>query len=131
MSWDLFVMDLPDDARTIDDIPKDFVGRSLGPRSAMIQKVSEVVPEADFSDPAWGRIDGADFSIEVNMGPGEQLESFAFHVRGSDLALGAIAEILEHLNLRAVDPQSKTGSLFTRPRAPKPASRHGAPTETR
>jgi hypothetical protein len=71
------------------------------------------VPEADFSDPAWGRIDGADFSIEVNMGLGEQVDSFAFHVRGRDLALGAIAEILEHLNLRAVDPQSKTGSLFT------------------
>ena len=113
MSWDLFVMDLPPDAVTMDDIPKDFVGAPLGSRSDLVRRIVEVVPEADFSDPSWGLIDGPDFSIEVNMGRDEQVESFAFHVRGGDLAIGVIAEILQHLGLRAVDPQSETSSLFT------------------
>jgi hypothetical protein len=113
MSWDLFVMDLPLDATTIDDIPKDFVGAPLGSRSDLVARITDVVPEADFSDPSWGLIDGPDFSIEINMGRDEQVESFAFHVRGGDLAIGVVAEILDNLGLRAVDPQSETGALFT------------------
>ncbi len=36
MSWDLFVLDLPADAETIEAIPPDFVPRPLGPRAEII-----------------------------------------------------------------------------------------------
>lgn len=111
MSWDLYVMDLPVDAQDISDIPHDFVGEPLGTRTDLIAMIHEVVPEAEFFDPSWGHISHPDFSIEISMGR-EELDSFAFHVRGGDLAIGLVAEILQKLNLRAVDPQADSG-LFT------------------
>jgi hypothetical protein len=37
------------------------------------------------------------------MGDEEQLNTFAFHVRGGDLAAFAMADILRHLRLRALE----------------------------
>ncbi len=102
MSWDIFVQDFPADARTVDDIPKDYRPGPIGQRSAIIQKIKEVVPDADFSDPTLGRIQGADYSIEVHIGHKEELTGFLFAVRGSDDAVEIITTILRHLGLRAV-----------------------------
>ena len=62
MSWDIFVYDIPVDARSIDDIPESCVAGSIGRRSEIIEKIIEVVPFADFSKPEWGTIDGDGFS---------------------------------------------------------------------
>ena len=110
MSWDIFVADIPVEAQTLDDIPGDFVPGTIGSRSELIAKMKEVVSFADFSNPAWGTIEGEGFSIDVNLGSDEAVESFAFHVSGDDLAAGVVAEILLHLNLRALD--SGTGDIF-------------------
>jgi hypothetical protein len=110
MSWDIFVQDLPRDAKTMADIPDDFRPPTIGRRIDVISKILHVVPTADFSDPSWGIIDGGDWSIEVNIGKEEECSGFAFHVRGGDVAVGVVAAILEHLNLRALDAQS--GEFF-------------------
>ena len=109
MSWDIFVLDLPRDAQRIEDVPDDFEPRPLGKRSEIIRKIQEVFPTADFSDPSWGDIDIDDWSIEVNMGKEEECKDFALHVRGGAGAVGAVAAILEKLNLRALDSASETG----------------------
>jgi hypothetical protein len=110
MSWDIFVQDFPRDARTLEDIPEGYSPSSIGERSTVISRIKEVVPIADFSNPAWGLIDGDGWSIEVNLGDGEDCEGFAFHVRGGDEAVGIVAAILQHLDLRAFDAQ--TGDFF-------------------
>lgn len=110
MSWDVFAQDLPADARTVDDIPGDFVPGSIGARSEIIQKIKEVVPFADFSNPAWGNIEGEGFSIDVSTSDDEDVKCVAFFVRGNDRAAGIISEILTKLNLRALD--SGTGDFF-------------------
>src|SRR3569832_757136 len=110
MSWDIFVQDLPAGVQSVEDIPDDFAPKELGPRAEIIAKIKEVVPDADFSDPTWGRIEGEGWSIEVNTGDEEVCDSFAFHVRGQDEAVGTIAAILDHLKLRALDAQ--TGEFF-------------------
>lgn len=110
MSWDIFVQDLPRDAKTTADIPDDFKSASLGPRAGIIKRILEVVPTADFSDPAWGVVAGKDWSIEVNLGNDERCDGFAFHVRGGDEAVGAVAAMLDRLGLRALD--SQTGEFF-------------------
>lgn len=110
MSWDIFVQDLPRDARRVEDIPDEFVPAPLGPRSKIIAAILEVAPSADFSNPSWGIIDGDDWSIDVSLGDAEECESFAFHVRGGDAAVGVIEAILRRLNLRALDAQ--TGDFF-------------------
>jgi len=110
MSWDIFVQDLPRDAATFADIPPDFKPSSLGKRSDVIAKITEIVPSADFSDPSWGMIEGEDWSIEVNIGKSETCGGFALHVRGGDGAVAVVAAILNHLDLRALD--SQTGEFF-------------------
>jgi hypothetical protein len=49
----------------------------------------------------------ANWTIEVNLGPEETCQSFAFHVRGGDTAVGVVAAILQRLNLRALDSQTE------------------------
>jgi hypothetical protein len=111
VSWDIFVQDLPAGAKSVADIPEDFVPKSLGPRAELIRKICQVVPDADFSDPSWGLIRAPTFSIEVNIGKEAICDSFAFHVRGGgDGAVGLVAAILSHLGLRAIDAQ--TGEFF-------------------
>jgi hypothetical protein len=108
MSRDIFVQDLPRSARTVADIPNDFVPRPLGPSDEIIEKIRRVAPDADFSDIEWGRIKGPTYSIEVNIRRAETVQGFAFHVRGVG-ADALIAEILRSLDLRALDVASPTG----------------------
>jgi hypothetical protein len=103
-------MDLPAEIQELDQMPPDFHPQPLGLRRQIIQEIKLVVPIADFSDPSWGRIDGDDWSIEVNLGDEEICDHFAFHVRGGDTAAGVVAAILEKLRLRALD--SGTGNFF-------------------
>jgi hypothetical protein len=110
MSWDVFVQDLPQEAKNAADIPSDFRPAPIGKRSVIIERIREVLPTADFSDPAWGRIDGDDWSIEVNIGVQEECDGFALHIRGGDAAVGAVEAILQRLHLRALDTQ--TGNFF-------------------
>ena len=116
MSWDLFIQDLPKGINSIAEIPEDFAPQPLGRRDELIARIKELVPGADFSDPSWGVIDGPGYSVEVNMGQAEEVDSFAFHVRGGDLVVGLIADLLDHLKVGALDPQSDTG-IFQRDKA--------------
>jgi hypothetical protein len=75
----------------------------------IIERIIQVVPSADFRDPSWGQIDGDGWSIEVNMGESEDTDGCAFHVYGGSAALEVVAVILQHLNLRALDPQAASG----------------------
>ena len=109
MSWDIYVQDLPKGIQSVDEIPEDFVPGPIGRRSKVINQIIDLVPEADFSDPSWGRIEGADFSVKLNMGDDEDLQSFAFHVRGSEGAVGVVAAILDRLGLQALAPGSEAG----------------------
>jgi hypothetical protein len=111
MSWDIFVQDLPQEAKSVTDIPSTFRPASLGSRPGLIDRIKEVFPTADFSDPSWGLIEGENWSIELNIGREEECRGFTLHVRGGNPAAGAVAAILQHLNLRALD--SQTGGFFT------------------
>lgn len=110
MSWDIFVQDLPRDAASVEEITHDFKPKPIGLRQNIIRDIVSAIPSANFSDPAWGLIDGDDWSIEVNLGDEEEVKSFAFHVRGGDAAAGVVGAILEKLKLRALD--SQTGDFF-------------------
>jgi hypothetical protein len=110
VSWDVFVLDLPREVKTISEIPDDFKPGPLGDRTSIIGQIKRIIPAADFSNPSWGVIDGDDWSIEVNMGDDEVCKSFAFHVRGGDTAAGVVAAILSGLNFRALD--ANRGDFF-------------------
>jgi len=128
MSWDIFVQDIPEDVQTIKDMHdrySNFKPKSIGRCSEIIAKIKEIIPNADFSDPSWGIIDGPDYSIEVNIGEesvskcSEDCYGFTFHVRGGDKAAFVVSSILQHLGLHAFDPSSETGLFKIGPEAIK------------
>ena len=109
MSWDIFVQDLPAGVRSLDDIPADFRPTPLCDRTTLIQRIRQVAPSADFTDPAWGHLETPTFSVEFNLGEDELVECLALHVRGDDAAAAFVSELLSHLGYRALDPQSDSG----------------------
>ena len=90
MSWDILAMDIPHEFKSVEEIPLDFKPEPLGARSAVIAKIKDVFPTADFSEPSWGLIDGDGWSIEVSMGKDEMCDGFALHVRSGDGAVEAV-----------------------------------------
>ena len=111
MSWDLFAMKLPREARSVDDLDAAYAVPPIGPRDAVIEAIASVVPTADFSDPSWGLIDTPEASIEVNLGNEQIVDSFALHVRGGGVAvLTLITDLLAAVDVRAIDGSS--GDFF-------------------
>ena len=107
MSWDIFVQDLPQGIRSVDELPSDFRPRPIGKRVDIIAAIKEIIPDADFSNPCWGMIEGADYSIEVNLGQQEILDGFALHVRGgSEEVSKVVLKLLRHLGLCGIDPSA-------------------------
>lgn len=111
MSWDVFVMNLPPGIKSIDEIPKDFHPRPLGPRSQIIATIAALYPQCNFSDPSWGTLQLPGCSIEFSLGKDEDVKSFAMHVRGGDGAPDIVARILSELGMPAIDV-SAPGGLF-------------------
>src|SRR6185295_11728492 len=101
MSFDIFVQDIPADAKTADEIPDDFAPRPLGARSAVLAAIRKVAPEAQFPTPEWGTIEGEDHALEVSLGLDDPVMGFAFHLRGGEAGLFLVADILAELGVRA------------------------------
>ncbi len=102
MSWDLFVQDWGK-VESLDEIPDDFSPKSIGKRSDIITTIKKAEPTVDFTDPSYGKLKNEHFSIKFNMGDEEELMSFMLIVRGSELAIPCIANILDKLELKAAD----------------------------
>lgn len=112
MSWDITCQKLPD-VPTVADIPDDAQLELIGSRDSVIAQIVAVVPNADFSDPTWGVIEGSGWSIEVNIGKEQECTGFMLHVRGGvEEAIEVISAILDSTNLRGIDLQ--TGDFFAR-----------------
>ena len=112
MSRDIFVQDIPANARTVADIPHGWMPSPLPfLRDQVIAAVRELAPDADFSDPGWGQVSLLGAEIEVNVRDELPLRSFALHVhvhvRGSDRGApdAFVARLLEGLNVSAFDPE--------------------------
>ena len=80
MSFDIFVQDIPAAAKSVDEIPADFVPKPIGTRTAVVASLSKVAPKVNFSSPAWGTIDGDGYQIEINLGLDDPVTTFAFHL---------------------------------------------------
>jgi hypothetical protein len=110
MSWDVFICDFPKDAKTIKEIPQGWQPPAIGTRSEIINKLKEVAPTAKFTDSKWGSIEGDGYSIEILLEESDIQKHIALFVHGGENAVGAVASIIEHLGLRAVD--SGSGDFF-------------------
>jgi hypothetical protein len=104
MSWDVLVLAAPSSYASMDDIPSDFTGQPFGPAAVVLQKLQTNFPGIDLQDPAWGVVTGPGWSIELNIGRDDPIDSIMLHVRGSgDGVLEVIADIAETVGGRALD----------------------------
>ncbi|MFZ3494758.1 hypothetical protein ACODT5_16320 [Streptomyces sp. 5.8] len=83
MSWDVLLLRLPDDITSVHEIPAGFAPDPLGRRHDVLEAVTLACPEADLSDPARGELSGPSWSIELNIGSDDPVDSIMLHVRGS------------------------------------------------
>lgn len=109
MSWDLYVQDWGE-FESLEQIPDNFEPKPLGDRSELIEKIKIAEPTVNFTDPSWGILENEFFSIEFNMGDSELSQGFVMHVRGNELAIPCIGNILDSLKLRATD--GSTSNFF-------------------
>ena len=113
MGWDVVALDLPRGFKDLGELPQDYSPKTLGKRSDLIRKIEEIVPDANFERPAYGEILRTDFVIEVCILQEENVESIGFGVHGDgEMAVEVIGDILDHLDLRAID--LSTGDYFSR-----------------
>ena len=112
------MQDLPQGISSVEEIPDDFEPSSIGLRSRVGSTIRRLYPETIAESDAWLTLAISGCSLEVNLGDGEQLSGFSFHVRGGESAPVVIAHILRTLGLRALDPSSDTG-LFDEEAASK------------
>jgi hypothetical protein len=112
VSWDVLIFDAPAHARSVDQMPQDFNPPPLGTGSDVRQRLRGNLEDLDLSDPAWGRLVGATWSIELNIGSDDPVDSIMLHVRGGgDEALAVIARIVASVGGRALD--ISTGEFLT------------------
>jgi hypothetical protein len=112
VSWDVLVLDAPASATSVVQIPGDFTLPPLGTASLVRQRLRESLRDVDLSDPAWGHVVGRTWSVEINIGSDDPVDSIMLHVRGSgDDVLAVIAQIVVAVGGRALD--ISTGDFLT------------------
>ncbi|NNF14047.1 MAG: hypothetical protein HKN72_12525 [Gemmatimonadetes bacterium] len=114
MSWDIYVQDIPDDVMSVEDMPDGFLPRPLGRRSDVLAGIRRAAPDIRFADDQWGSIEGPGYSVEVNIGSRDPIQSVALHVYGGDQSVYLVHDILAALNARAFDPSNPSG-IFSLP----------------
>ncbi|WP_326720685.1 MULTISPECIES: hypothetical protein [unclassified Streptomyces] len=112
MSWDVLLLRLPDDIASVQDIPNDYTPPPLGRQQDVLAAVSQAAPEADLSDPTWGELLGPTWSIELNIGEEDPVDSIMLHIRGSgDDVLTPVFRLAGALECKVLD--CSAGHLIT------------------
>jgi hypothetical protein len=112
MSWDVILLRLPDDVTSVQEIPADYTLAPLGRRGDVLAAVTQAVPDVDLSDPEWGEISNLTWSIELNIGSEDPVDSVMLHIRGSgEDVLTPVLRLAEALRCRALD--CAEGDLIT------------------
>ena len=109
-SWDIFVQHLPTEARSVSEIPDDYVGEALGERDDVIARLRSRFPDLDATDPEWCRLVRSDYAIDITMSGAEHITGITLHVRGSDHAVDSVKQMIDAVGGRGLD--SWTGELF-------------------
>jgi len=112
MSWEVLLLRLPDSATSVQEVPKDYVTPPLGRRREVLTALSQAVPEADLSDDTWGQLSGPGWSMELNIGSRDPVDSMMLHVRCTDdEVLTPLFRIAAALGCKALD--CSEGDLIT------------------
>jgi hypothetical protein len=103
MSWDVLIFVAPSGVK-VDEITDDYAPPPLGGLATVHWRLRDGVSSIDLSDPAWGVLHGYGWTIELNIGRSEPVNSIMLHVRGAgDDAVTAVRQIAAAVGGRAMD----------------------------
>jgi hypothetical protein len=112
MSWDLLLLSLPAEVRSADELPDDYRSEPLGRHQDIQMALRSHVPDVDLADPTWGHLAGEAWSIELNIGRGDPVDSIMLHVRGTgDAVISQVFRIAAAVDARVLD--CADGGLLT------------------
>ncbi|MEW2417485.1 hypothetical protein AB0953_27705 [Streptomyces sp. NPDC046866] len=104
MSWDVLLLRLPDGVTSLREVPADYTPGPLGRRHEILAAVPQALPEVDLSDSEWGELHGLTWSIELNIGSEDPVDSLMLHIRGSgDDVLTPVLRLAQALQCKALD----------------------------
>ena len=99
MSWDILL--LRQQVNLAD--PQAADPGPLGPQEDVVAQLRQLLPSLDCSDPTWGVLNTADYSIEFNLGRALLTDSLLLHVRGGGNPLAVVQLICAHTGWVAYD----------------------------
>lgn len=106
MSWDISLFNAPPGI-TIEEIPRDYEPSPLGSVAEVLGRLQTAFVDLDLSDPTWGDLQRAAWSIEFNIGSENPVRSIMLHVRGGgDDVVQVVCETTHILGCRAFDCSS-------------------------
>ncbi|MEU8508723.1 hypothetical protein AB0C40_29250 [Streptomyces brevispora] len=112
MSWDVLLLRLPDCIASVQDIPDGYLPPPLGRRRDVLAAVTRAVPGAGLADPDRGELRGPTWSMGLDIGSTDPVDSIMLHVRGSgDDALTTVFRLAEALHCKVLD--CSEGELIT------------------
>ncbi|MER5890518.1 hypothetical protein ABT160_42395 [Streptomyces sp. NPDC001941] len=111
MSWDVLLLRLPDECASVQDLPDGWMPPPLGHQHEVLAAVTHAAPAAGLTDPHWGELCGPGWSMELNIGPQDPVESVMLHIRGGGDVLACILDLAQALACKALD--CSTGDLLT------------------
>jgi len=94
----------------VDEIPDDYSFPPMGTAEEVRACVTSVLPSVDWSDPAWGVLEGDGYSIEFNLQESGEVDGFMLHVRGGGDPVSAIAGLCKAHRWVALD--TSTGEFL-------------------
>ncbi|MEE1941815.1 hypothetical protein V1L54_20815 [Streptomyces sp. TRM 70361] len=104
MSWDVLLLPVPARFGSLAGLPDGWSPGPVGGRDRVLAAVRQAAPETDLSGPSWGLLTGPAWSVELNIGEQDPVESVMLHVRGGgDGVLPVIHRLAAALGRRAID----------------------------
>ncbi|MGD9127150.1 MAG: hypothetical protein PVH19_07195 [Planctomycetia bacterium] len=103
MSWDVLLFNFEGDPPNFEEVPDDFRPPSMGDAQAVREAIDKVVPNVDWSDPAWGIVEGNGWSIEFNHQENGDTDQVMLHVRGGGNPITTIVNLCKANNWSAFD----------------------------
>ncbi|BCG59447.1 hypothetical protein [Paenibacillus sp. URB8-2] len=104
MSWDVTFMKLNMKVSSVEDID-DEMTEELGNREEIINMISKLFPDADFSDPSWGLLEQPGYSVEFNIPEENNITEIMLHIRGDETSIEVIRKIHDNTSWAAIDEE--------------------------
>ncbi|MFJ4689612.1 hypothetical protein ACIQNG_38450 [Streptomyces sp. NPDC091377] len=104
MSWDVLLFRLPNDVTSVQQISDDYAPAPLGSQHDVLAAITQAIPETDLSDPTWGELLGPTWSMELNIGTEDPVDSIMLHIRGGgDDVLTPVFRLAGALRCKVLD----------------------------